>query len=167
MGRIKAIRILPEFPLLDRALTGWAQLPAALLPARVLLLLPATPRLLCAPFCSPLLLLSCVQVVLQSQTVPYPAVTRDLACSHVGVRRVEVTSPRAEPALKLHLMHSEMLIGVFFPLLKSSWNCGNQTLCVKTRQGAAKFPAFPGTRGSLWLQGSLSPPMQLPASLNH
>lgn len=49
--------------------------------------------------------------------------------------------------MKLHLMHSEMLIVfLFFPLLKLSWNCGNQTPCVKTKQGAAELPAFPSTR---------------------
>lgn len=53
MGRIKAIRILPEFPLLDRALIGWARLPAASLPTRVtllLLLLLADPKLAVCPF---------------------------------------------------------------------------------------------------------------------
>lgn len=51
MGRIKAIRILPEFPLLDRALIGWARLPAASLPTRVIfLLLLADPKLAVCPF---------------------------------------------------------------------------------------------------------------------
>lgn len=57
MGRIKAIRILPEFPLLNRALTGWTWLPAASSSSR-----PA-PDWLRAPFCSSVLLLSPIWVV--------------------------------------------------------------------------------------------------------
>lgn len=83
--------------------------------------------------------------------MPYPACSAwgpgMLPC---GARRVEVESPRAEPAVKLPSNAFRDAHHWFFPhpLLKSGWNCENQTQCAKTEQGAAVLAGCPSAGGS-------------------
>lgn len=85
-----------------------------------------TPSWLCAPFCSPLLLLSCFQVVRQgpgSDAVPTLWCWETQLAPH-GAHSVEALSPRPEPVRTLQCTRDTQQ----FPptLLRSSWNCGNQ-----------------------------------------